>query len=153
MILKTKHTLRSSLMKTRSDREPQQMAHCVCSIPYECCRSYIGETGRPLTMWLRERRHNIRGHVENSKLAQHAYKGHRVGWDEARILAIESNSWYKKCKESAHMACLDISPIWIPLISNDVSSSQGRSTWSDRFFMGICMILVPGFNPPPPTGH
>jgi hypothetical protein len=41
----------------------------------------------------------------------------------ARILEIESNSKYRKYKESAHMACsanpisqpsLDISPIWIP---------------------------------------
>jgi hypothetical protein len=60
----------------------------------------------------------------------------RVGWDEAKILEIESNSRYKKYKESAHMACLtnpisqpslNISPIWIPLISNDVTSSQRRS--------------------------
>jgi hypothetical protein len=57
------------------------------------------------------------------------------GWDEARILEIESNSRYRKYKESAHMLYLtnlinqpsvDISPIWIPLISNEVSSSQGR---------------------------
>jgi hypothetical protein len=45
-------------------------------------------------------------------------------WDEARVLEVESNSRYRKYKESAHMACsvnpisqpsLDISPIWIPL--------------------------------------
>jgi hypothetical protein len=62
-----------------------------------------------------------------SKLAQNTYEeGHRVGWDEARILEIESNNTYWKYKESAHMACLtnlisqpslNISPIWIPLIS------------------------------------
>jgi hypothetical protein len=34
---------------------------------------------------------------ENSKLAQHAYEGgHRMGWDEARILEIESDSRYRK---------------------------------------------------------
>jgi hypothetical protein len=44
---------------------------------------------------------------ENSKLAQHAYEeGHRIGWDEARIWEAESNSKYRKYKESAHMACL-----------------------------------------------
>jgi hypothetical protein len=68
------------------------------------------------------------GLLEKSKLAQHAYEeGHRVGCDEARILEIESNSRYRKYKESAHMACLtnsisqpslDISPIWIPLINS-----------------------------------
>jgi hypothetical protein len=56
-----------------------------------------------------------------------------IGWDEARILGIESNSRYRKYKEWAHMACLanpvsqsslDISPIWIPLTSNEVTNSQ-----------------------------
>jgi hypothetical protein len=41
------------------------------------------------------------------KLAQHAYEeDHRLGWDDARILEIGSNSWYRKYKESVHMACL-----------------------------------------------
>jgi hypothetical protein len=75
--------------------------------------------------------------LEKSKLSQHAYEeGHRVGCDGARILEIESNSRYRKYKESAHMAyltnpftqpSLDISPIWIPLISNEVTNSQRRS--------------------------
>jgi hypothetical protein len=53
-------------------------------------------------------RHNLKeGILEKSKLSQHTYEGdHSVGWDEARILEIESNSRYKKYKESAHVACL-----------------------------------------------
>jgi hypothetical protein len=47
-IIKTKHKLRSSLMKTRPERDPQQKARCVYSIPCECVRRYIGETGRYL---------------------------------------------------------------------------------------------------------
>jgi hypothetical protein len=64
----------------------------------------------------------------------HAYEeGHKVGWDEARILDIESHSKYRTYKEAAHMACsidpisqpsLDISPIWIPIISSEVNISQ-----------------------------
>jgi hypothetical protein len=71
------------------------------------------------------------------KLAQNAYgEGHSVGWDEARILKTESNSMYRKYEESARMACLtnpinkpsfDISPIWIPFISDDDSNLQKRS--------------------------
>jgi hypothetical protein len=83
-------------------------------------------------------RHNLKqGLLEKSKLARHAYEeGHKVGWDEARILNIESHSKYRKYKEVAHMACsidpisqpsLDISPIWIPIISNEVNISQRRS--------------------------
>jgi predicted GIY-YIG superfamily endonuclease len=107
-------------------------------IPCECGRSYIGETGRPLAVRLGEHRHNLQqGHLEKSNLFQHAYEeGNRVGWDDARILEIESNSRYRKYKESAYMACLtnpisqqslDISPMWIPLITNEVSNPRRRS--------------------------
>jgi hypothetical protein len=79
-----------------------------------------------------EPRHNIReGLLEKLKLAQHAYEGHRVGWNEARILEIESDSRDGKYKESAHVACstdpisqpnLEISCIWIHLISKEVGN-------------------------------
>jgi hypothetical protein len=75
------------------------------------------------------------GLIEKSKLVQHAYeKGHRVVWDEARILEIDSNSRHMKYKELAHIVCLknrisqlspDISPIWIPLIIDEVTKSKG----------------------------
>jgi hypothetical protein len=70
------------------------------------------------------------GLLEKSKLAKHVYEeGHRVGWDDAMILEIESNGRYRKYKynESVYMTCLtnpisqlsmDISPLWIPLTSN-----------------------------------
>jgi hypothetical protein len=84
---------------------------------------------------LHEHRHNLKeGLLEKSKLDPHAYEeGRRVGWNEARILESESISRQKKYKELANMACLtnpisqpslDILPIWIPLISNEVSKSQ-----------------------------
>jgi hypothetical protein len=98
MTFKTKHTLRSSLMKTRPERDPQQTEQCIYSIPCECGRSYIDETGRPLAVWLCEHRHDLQqGLLEKSKLAQHTYEeGHRVGWNEAMILEDESNSRYRK---------------------------------------------------------
>jgi hypothetical protein len=109
------------------------MAQCVYSIHCECGRSYIGETGSHLAVQLRELRHNLKeGLIGKSNLPQHAYeRGHSVGWDKARILEIESNSRYRKYKESAHMACLTslisqqsgISPICIPLISSEVTNS------------------------------
>jgi hypothetical protein len=43
-IFKTENTLRSSVMKTRPERDPQQMAQCIYSTPCECGRRYIGET-------------------------------------------------------------------------------------------------------------
>jgi hypothetical protein len=73
-------------------------------------------------------------------------KVHRVGRDDARILEIESNSRYRKYKELAQMACLtnpisqpslDIYPIRIHLISNEVSNTQRRSVQHDRLLMGF----------------
>jgi hypothetical protein len=38
---------------------------------------------------------------------KHAYEeGHRVGWDDDRILKIGSKNRHRKYKESVHMACL-----------------------------------------------
>jgi hypothetical protein len=78
-VFKTKHTLRSSLARTRPERDPQQTAHCIYSISCECGRCYIGETGRPLAVRIREHKHNLNeGLLDKSKLAQHAYEeGHR----------------------------------------------------------------------------
>jgi hypothetical protein len=95
----------------------------------------VCETGRSLAVWLHEHRHNLQqGFLGKSKLDQLAYEeGHRVGWDDARILEIESNSRHRKYKEWTQMTCLtnpisqpsfEISPHWIPLISNEVSNSQ-----------------------------
>jgi hypothetical protein len=65
---KTKHSLRSSLMKTRQERDPLQTAQCIYSIPCWCGRNYIGETGGPLALRLRVRRHNLQqGVLEKSK--------------------------------------------------------------------------------------
>jgi hypothetical protein len=102
----------------------------VYSITCGCGRSYISETGGPLVVRLHKHGHNFKQCLlENSKLFQHAYnEGHRVSWDEDSILRIQSNSRYMKYKESAHMACLTnpitlgISPIWNPLINNEITS-------------------------------
>jgi hypothetical protein len=94
-------------MQTRPKRDLQQTAHCVYDIPCKCGTSCIGETGRSLAVRLREHKHNLQqGLLEKSKLAQHAYEeGHRVGCVEARILENESNSGYRKYKESVQMTC------------------------------------------------
>jgi hypothetical protein len=60
-----KHILRSSLVKSRLERDPQHMAYCICSIRCECGRSYIGETSRPLSIRLLEHRHSLKGGQKN----------------------------------------------------------------------------------------
>jgi hypothetical protein len=83
-VFKTKHTLASSLVRTRAKRDSQRTAQCVDCIPCECGRSYIGETVRPLAVRIREQRYSLKqGLLENSKLAQHAYEESlRVSLDE-----------------------------------------------------------------------
>jgi hypothetical protein len=46
--------------------------------------------------------------LKKSKLAQHAYEeGHRICWNEAKVLQIESNTTYRKYKESVPMSLVD----------------------------------------------
>jgi hypothetical protein len=48
-------------------------------------------------VWLCEHGNLHKGLIGKSKLAQHAYEeGHRVGWDDAGILEIESNNRRRK---------------------------------------------------------
>jgi hypothetical protein len=59
-------------------------------------------------------------------------EGHRIGWEEVKILQIETNSRHRKLKESAHMAyptnpisqpSLELSTMWISLINKEVRIS------------------------------
>jgi hypothetical protein len=71
-VIGTKHTLRSSLMRSRPERDPQQTTQCVFSIPCEFGGSYSAETGIPLAVRFREHRHSLKEELEKSKLAQHS---------------------------------------------------------------------------------
>jgi hypothetical protein len=56
-------------------------------------------------------------------------EGHKICWNEAKVLQLEPNTTYRKYKESAHTSLLkhpisqpslDISPIWTPVITAEV---------------------------------
>jgi hypothetical protein len=92
------------------------------------------KTANHLAVQLLEQRHNLKEDLlEKSKLAQHACEeGHKVEWDEARILETDSNSKYRKYKKLANMACLT-NPVWTfplsgsPLSAMRLPNSQRRS--------------------------
>jgi hypothetical protein len=42
--------------------------------------------------------------IESNRRYRKYSHGHRAGWDDARNLEIESNSRYRKYKESAHIS-------------------------------------------------
>jgi hypothetical protein len=67
----------------------------IYSIPCECGRSYIGETGRPVAVRLREHRHNLQqDRLVKSKLAQHAYEeaGMKIGFRKLNVSAGTDNT-------------------------------------------------------------
>jgi hypothetical protein len=108
-VFRTKYTLRNTLMRTTPMSNTQLTAQCIYKIPCECGRSYVGETGRPLSVRIGEHKFNLKnGFLDKSKLAQHAFEErHQISWNEAKILQIEVNSRQRKYKESAHMACME----------------------------------------------
>jgi hypothetical protein len=100
----------------------------VCTASHVTGRCYIGETSRPLEVRIKEHKYNLtQGLLAKSKSAQHEYEeGHKICWNEAKVLQIESITTYRKYKESAHMSLidypisrpsLDISPMWTPIIA------------------------------------
>jgi hypothetical protein len=109
--------------------DPQLTAHCIYNIPCQCGRSYVGETGRPLSVRIGEHKFNLKnGLLDKSKLAQYAFEeGHQISWNKAKILQIEVNSRQRKYKESAHMACMEN-----PISQPSLEFPPAGSLWSKR---------------------
>jgi hypothetical protein len=112
---------------------------CVCSIPCDCGRSYIGETSRGLEARTKEHKYNLTKYLLK-KLAQRAYEeGHKICWNEAKVLQIEPNAIHRKWKESDHLSVVDhpisqtslaISSIWTHIMTAELkyyNSVQCRS--------------------------
>jgi hypothetical protein len=77
-VFKMRHTLRSSLMRTRSISDSEKTANCIYCISCECGRNYIEFTGRHWEVGLWEHSRNLEvGHLERSKLAHHLFKENR----------------------------------------------------------------------------
>jgi hypothetical protein len=116
-------------MRTRPNREVQDIRQCIYSIPCKCGRCYIREIGRQLVTRKGKLMNNLeQGLMEKSKLAKHAYEeGNHIWWKEATV--VQTDNMYRKYKEVAHISCitnpisqssLEISPIWMPLICEEV---------------------------------
>ena len=63
---------------------------------------YIGETGRNLSIRLKEHKTNCeKAEQDKSAVAKHTWTyDHRIKWDEATILAIDSHKFSRKMRES-----------------------------------------------------
>ena len=74
----------------------------VYRIPCECGLVYIGETGRNLSLRLKEHKTNCeKAELEKSAVAKHSWTNdHRIKRNEASILATESHKFSRKMRES-----------------------------------------------------
>ena len=74
-------------------------------IPFECGLVYIGETGRNLSLRLKEHKTNCeKAELEKSALAKHSWSNdHRIEWNETSILVTESHKFSCKKRESIEM--------------------------------------------------
>jgi hypothetical protein len=85
-VFKAKNTIKSQLVKFKPKNEWRQK-NVIHSIPCECRKCYIGETGRTLEVRLGEHKKSIQKRDPDiSKLCEHHYTtGHRILWNEAEI--------------------------------------------------------------------
>lgn len=91
-VFKTKNAVSSSLMTARPERNPQILAHLVCSLLCDCSRSSFREIGWPLGMWLRENSHNWKELLlQRLKRAENFDGSNRTGWNKSRILQVKIN--------------------------------------------------------------
>ena len=71
-------------------------------IPCECGLVSIGETGRNLSLRLKEHKTNCeKTKLEKSAVAKHSWTNdHRIKWNEASILVTENHKFSHKMRES-----------------------------------------------------
>jgi len=94
-VCKTKHTLTSLLIRTLLERNLwQQVQNIFEWISCKFGKSYTGEMDRLLGWWVQEYRCN----VFEGLVPQHANEGQWIGWNEARILQIETERYRKNEK-------------------------------------------------------
>ena len=88
---------------THKDSVDESQKPGVYLIPGECGLVYIAETGRNLSKRLKEHKINSeKAELDKSAVAKHAWTyDHRIKWDEANILAMDSYRFSRKMRESS----------------------------------------------------
>jgi hypothetical protein len=102
-VCKTKHTLTSLLIRILLERNLwQQVQNFFEWIPCKFGKSYTGEMGRLLGVWVQEYRHN----VLEGLVPQHANEGQWIGWNEARRGIGKMRDKCMWCSRQIHSATL-----------------------------------------------
>ena len=83
------HLLTNVKDKDKPEDRPGAVYNIKCS---DCRATYIGETGRSLTMWLNECKRATKKDDLNTNIAEHHLKtSHTIHWDSATCVAYSTN--------------------------------------------------------------
>jgi hypothetical protein len=95
--------------KTKEGVKRQTTVYTGYRIQCKCDTECIGETSRPLGVWIKENKYNSgQGYSERSKLAAQMFEeGHQIDWNQTDILQFEAYAIYRKYKGAVHMLCMD----------------------------------------------
>ena len=115
-------TLRNLLVQVKEKPPPTSRLGVVYCIPCNCGRTYIGETGRCLSVRISEHKRAVQQLDRRNALAVHMadHMDHQILWEESTI----KTNWYRrKIKEA----------IWIRQTANALNTDSGLSlnvTWN-----------------------
>ena len=115
---------------THKDRVNEFKKSGVYRIPCECGLVYIGETGRNLSLRLKEHKTNCeKAELEISAVAKHSRTDdHRIKWNEATILAMDNHNFSRKMRQSTEIE------------KHSTIDQEGKpldSTWRALFTMAL----------------
>ena len=118
-------TLRNLLVQVKGKPPPTSRLGVVYCIPCNCGRTYIGETGRSLSVRISEHKRAVQQLDRKNALAVHMtdHMDHQILWEESIIKEYETNWYRRKIKEA----------IWIRQTANALNTDSGLSlnvTWN-----------------------
>lgn len=127
-IFKSSNTIKSKLVKFKP-KNPVINKNVIYSIPCECDKIYVGETGRELNVRVKEHRTAVekKKDINISKLVEHSLEtGHRILWEDVRAIGKEEEWRKRKIHEAGVILnggnriistpSIDIDKIWHPVI-------------------------------------
>lgn len=108
-VFKSSTTLRALLSNIKPIDVQQNSKEVVYALPCQCKELYVGETGRPLEIRIKEHRDKVKEHkISSSLVAEHAWTNmHNFNWDSAVAIYKESNVRKRKFVEAAFILCVE----------------------------------------------
>ena len=115
-------------MRPKDTLEPTKQDGVAYKIPCECCKVYIGETGRTMLERIKEHDRDTRlARKQTSALSEHANEvGHVPIWDKVKFIYRDPHWYTRRVKEAIHTRLhpnnidrdsgIEIPEAWIPTI-------------------------------------